>query len=269
MRPIVLAAVVATTIAVPGLAQPGGVDVIEQINSIFRGKLYLGPSVIPARPDDRSLLRRPLVQEELKLGADQLTRLNRVDEEFGEAATQATKAFSADLAARREAGDPDAYELAKTAYMAAYEALDAGADRERARILNRNQQERLAEIRLQWEGPLAFLRPDFQDRLDVDPDRRVVIRRHILEGMSEMSRAGTLPPSLKYFEISAQERIALKKTDAYKGAVARSRSAALKVREEMMRQVLRTLSERQRERYKAMLGKPFDREKAQVPRKAS
>jgi hypothetical protein len=29
MRPIVSAAVVATTIAVPGLAQPGGVDVFE------------------------------------------------------------------------------------------------------------------------------------------------------------------------------------------------------------------------------------------------
>jgi hypothetical protein len=209
------------------------------------------------------------VQEELKLGADQLTRLNRVDEKFSEAATQATKAFSADLAARREAGDPDAYELARTAYMAAYEVLAAGADRERARVLDRNQQERLAEIRLQWEGPLAFLRPDFLDRLDVDPDRRAAIRKRILEGMSEMSRAGTLPPSLKYFEITPQERIALKKTDEYKDAVARSRSAALNVREEMMRQVLRTLSEQQRDRYKAMLGEPFDREKAQLPRKAS
>jgi hypothetical protein len=96
--------------------------------------------------------------------------------------------------------------------------------------LSTDQRNRLVQIDLQWEGPPALSsRPVVADTLALTPDQRDAIRKAVVENLALRARSQTSPGD----------------------------EATL------TRKVLGLLSPTQKERWKAMLGRPF------VPRLAA
>jgi hypothetical protein len=136
--------------------------------------------------------------------------------------------------------------------------------------LTPQQCQRLEQIQLQSQGPLAFYRasipalaaegPDPIERLKLTDDQIKQITAIATEGNAEISKAAELPIVLDPKDgVPTPESIKkLVGTEQFNAAKKKTREAARKAWDSVIARVERVLSETQRTAYREMLGPPFD-----------
>jgi Spy/CpxP family protein refolding chaperone len=141
--------------------------------------------------------------------------------------------------------------------------VEVETDRQLNAVLDSRQRARLTQIVLRVEGPSAFLTPELIDALNLGTDQVEAVRE-ILGGMKDaqdqykesQKRAFELVKGSGDFDL---EKI---RKEQQKG---QSRAYAYKLSKQVMPQIGRVLTRRQRETYNRMLGESFDLAKLTGP----
>jgi hypothetical protein len=206
------------------------------------------------------LVYYPSVHEELKLTPSQLERLRKVDGKLLQFKEEQKKSLQelpppedpAEKAQRRAHA-----RLAQRTFRT--EVVEAGM----VRVLDRDQGRRLDEILLQAEGPAAFLRPEVQDRLNMDPGQIEGIREVIDRGRNavEKTRNFTLGVE-KYIRADPEKTgkilVDPDHTQDVKAAMTKRHEERVNIRKSLYASIARVLTKRQRTLYDKMCGEPFD-----------
>jgi molecular chaperone GrpE (heat shock protein) len=136
-------------------------------------------------------------------------------------------------------------------------------DREIKSQLRPAQARRLTEISMQHAGDRALLTPEAALALNLDPERQEEIK----EILSELdARERELETALRkedvreFAKFPAQVWDKFKVTEPFLDRHERHRKALETIRNQAHRQVRRLLTDRQRKKFNAMLGEPFDPE---------
>jgi hypothetical protein len=136
--------------------------------------------------------------------------------------------------------------------------------------LEPKQRERLDQIQLQSQGPMAFNRanipalaaegPDPIERLKLTDDQIKQVRAIATEGDDEIGKAAELPIVLdpKDGAPTAESIKKLVETQEFKAAKKKTREAARKAWDSVIARIEKVLTESQRTAYHEMLGPPFD-----------
>jgi hypothetical protein len=241
----------------------------KKANSAKGKKPEPGPPALINRASLLNLLRYPSVREELKLTPAQEQRINECKaklDRFNEDARKRSEDFRKSWEARGLELDPQAQAAFNEEARAARRDFMRENDADLLKPLDRSQRTRLDQIGLQQEGSRAFLRPEFQERLNMDPGQIEAVRITVAEGNLQRNQARTLPPGLeeKVFlppapgEDPNVSKIDPKYREQYLSAYEKGAAAADKVSESMQRQITKLLSKKQRQVYQAMCGEPFD-----------
>ena len=134
--------------------------------------------------------------------------------------------------------------------------------------LEPRQRERLDEIQLQAQGPLAFTLPDspFQlfagahPELKMSEDQVRRIKAIVDDGEKAIDEASTFPiarnPNDGPLTVEAARELVA--TAAFQAAKSKARQATRETRDAVMRRIDQVLTESQRAAYHKMLGRPFD-----------
>jgi hypothetical protein len=221
-----------------------------------------GPAALNFRVSLLDLLSFPSVREELKLTASQAQKSDECKAKEDRFVEDSRKRY-AELGAEP---DPQVLAALREDEAAARLALVRELEAEVLKSLDRGQRTRLSQIGLQAEGYRAFLRPEFRERLNMDPGQFEAVKVIVTEGNQQRRQARTLPPGLeekalippapgedpKFMTIDPKYR------DQYISALAKGDAAAEKVAASMLRQITKLLSKKQRQVYQAMCGEPFD-----------
>jgi len=128
------------------------------------------------------------------------------------------------------------------------ERLDREAEQEIKAVLKPNQWQRFEELQLQFNGPLAFLQPELQDRLHLDEGQVQAIGAAIAKARQEMMQALPLGRPGPPLEKGAINTIQPKRQEA-----------STKFRANASKEISEILTEAQRADYEKMLGKPYDK----------
>jgi hypothetical protein len=214
------------------------------------------------------LLEREPVQKELKLTDDQLARLKKTQAEVTQYELRQRQEHNALLKGLRAQGDRQAYEAAVQELSQKSRADLLSLTRESEgplmKVLDRRQRTRLEQILLQSEGPMAFTRPQVQERLNLSPDQIEAIGAIIEEGRAAIARAAEIPAGvLPAGQLTPEVRRTLVESKAARAEIDKGRETVLKARRSTMQMIAKVLTRKQRERYEAMLGEPFDMQKLQ------
>ena len=214
---------------------------------------------VPRPAVTQALLRIPAVEQELKLTAAQKTAKDDVQ-----------KRHAARIREARSQLNNNAEFIAKRTAIFA-ETMTAQKE-----ILKPEQRERLTQIQLQAQGPLAFSVREGQDGALIDPDVRFIgprLSAHLKMSPDQVKRARELAEeATTQIRKAAQFTIPwdTKETPAaeairkfVEGAVFRSakadaRRSARKTWEAAIEHILALLNPEQRASYRKLVGKPFD-----------
>jgi Spy/CpxP family protein refolding chaperone len=208
-----------------------------------RGDGKKGQRIRRVIPDP--LILSSAVQEELKLTAEQRTKVRELDEAVAQTQTRSI----------REAVNPEAA-LDVQALMTMISDQRNEKEAALARILTSRQRARLAQIALQLDGPAALTKPEVANQLNLSPEQVELIQMTLSElgkrqvqlvaAQVERSRArqpgGQLKPD--HNEVVAQKD--------------QMGKAADRIQAEALRQINRILTRRQQLNFKKLLGEPFD-----------
>ncbi len=137
------------------------------------------------------------------------------------------------------------------------------------KVLNNHQRTRLGQLQIQLEGPLAFLREEFQLRLNMSPGQIELINQLIEQGYAissaELSRLRDTLIAIRLRDKAKSKQPAggppaspspsLKK--AQQPVVKKGMEANSELRGSLMREIFKHLTKVQRENYKKLIGKPF------------
>lgn len=135
--------------------------------------------------------------------------------------------------------------------------IDAVADDAVLGIMDRRQKARMQQIKLQMDGPLAFLRPEVQTKLNLDLFQIQAIGELVTQGREEIRNAGLV--KLRPSELAAAKTTGLSPNDpTLTERMAESRRSALKAGRATMQGIGKILSKRQLATYRAMLGEAYD-----------
>ncbi len=208
---------------------------------------------IPRPAFKEVLLGNPAVQAELKIteaqNKDKDEKVQRLHEKIQKA--------------RREITDRAKFVQARDSI---YKDIEAAI----LENLTREQRERLEQIQLQSQGPLAFNRasmpalaaegPDPIERLKLTDDQLKQVRAIAAEGNAEIRRAAELPIVLDPKDgcTSPESIKKLVETQEFKAAKKKTREAARKVWDSVIARIEQVLIESQRTAYRELLGPPFD-----------
>lgn len=199
------------------------------------------------------LLGIPAVQDELKLTEGQ------------KKANQDTvnRHFERMQKALREATDREKMEAAREAQLRAIAAA-------LVENLEPWQRDRLDQIQIQAQGPLAFHRsayplmawdgPDLAERLKLTDDQVTRVRAIAEEGIREIGTAALVPIVIdpKAGDPTAESIRKLLDSPEFQASTQKAREAARGAWTRAMRRLEEVLTEPQRTAYHAMLGAPFD-----------
>jgi hypothetical protein len=216
-----------------------------------------------------ALLRTPEIQKELKLTKEQLAKISHITEESKTAKKKVEEAHGKGKGSQKgkaKAEDPVAKEqerLAREAMGGDFAELERETDQQLNVILDSRQRTRLTQIVLRIQGPSAFLTPELIDALALGPEQLELIGE-ILSGVKDrqdqykesQKQAGELVKASGAFDLE-KVRKSQQKTQA--------RSFAYKSNKEVMPQIGKVLTRRQREIYNRMLGEAFDLAKLTGP----
>lgn len=217
------------------------------------------------RPHPRFLIlfRHPAVQDELKLTAAQKAQLQKIEDELRREATRRVEA-ARKLADRRD--DPE--EQAATIQQGRGSGVLFGSDVEPAilKVLDRAQRTRLDQIRLQACGPAAFLLPEVQERLNLDPGQVERLQALADEARGEEAKLTKPSPAAKaVYEAAARRgapgandlKLEPNERETLQAEREKSREDTARMRQAIDQKIARVLTRRQREAYRKMLGEPF------------
>ena len=230
-----------------------------QLDGRQRGRSYLGFGIQFAFYSMSTLLERETIQKELKLSDEQKSKLKKAES----VVAKIQKEREEDRVGKRQellnaGATPQEIALFDSSLVA--EARNSG-DTAALTVLNKNQRERLKQIQLQLEGPMAFLRDDLQKKLNIDEDRGREILRIVMQGRENLINASALPEnSAREFQgvLTQDQRRALSQSKDFQAKVGKSKEAAIKSRASTMQSIGKLLTKNQRARYQNMLGNPFD-----------
>ena len=201
------------------------------------------------------LLGVPSVQEELKLTADQKKRMEEVRD----------RQFAKLQQARRDNTDRQKFLAARDTIFK--EMMAAVLD-----ILEPGQRDRLGQIQLQAQGPLAFNNksgwsrdmadegPSLAQRLKLTDDQ--IKRAQVIaeDGDKEIEKAAAVPIALdpKAAAPTVESIRKLVETPEFKEAKRKTHEAARRAWASVIERIEQVLTEPQRTAYHQMLGAPFD-----------
>jgi hypothetical protein len=179
------------------------------------------------------VLMAPAVQEELKLTEPQKTQ---VFELAREASRKSRELYQSAF----RSGNFNAQAL-----MAAGARMRQENERASNQILNPDQRERINQIMLRVEGPLAVARPEIAEKLGLTSEQHQQVRVTLMQMMMaqrEILQGGAGNPE----GLTGQ------------GVDAPMRTAAGRIREAASQQIGRILNSKQKAAFNKMLGDPFD-----------
>jgi Spy/CpxP family protein refolding chaperone len=216
-----------------------------------------------------ALLRTPETQKELKLTKEQIAKITRIAEEAKTSKKKVEEAHGKVKGRGKEKAkgdDPVAKEqerLVREAMGGDLAELERETDQQINAVLDSRQRTRLTQIVLRVQGPSAFLTPELIDALALGPEQLELIQE-ILTGVKaeqeqykeSQKQAGELVKASGAFDLE-KVRKSQQKTQA--------RSFAYKLNKEVMPQIGKVLTRRQREIYNRMLGDSFDLAKLTGP----
>jgi len=221
-----------------------------------------GPSAPLTSVNLVSLLNYPSVREELKLTPAQAQKSNESKAKMDRFVEDSRKRF-AELGAQP---DPQVLAALREEDTAARRAFVRELETALLKSLDPGQRTRLDQIGLQKEGPSAFLRPEFQERLNMDPGQIEAVQTIITQGRQVRRQAREVPAGLEQKALIPAApgenpnlvKIDPKYAEQYGSAYNKGVAAAEKVTESMERQIAKLLSKKQRQVYQAMCGEPFE-----------
>lgn len=202
-----------------------------------------------------SLLRYPAVRKELALTPKQDARCNEYQQDFDRQNTRIIDQF-------RELGmqaNPEQRPILLQKRAEALGALNARVNKGLLDLLDARQRTRLDQIGIQREEFTAFLRPAFQERLNMSPGQIELVQGIVAEGQREVKMA--LDASQAAYIEATRNRaveVAPKDAPALKSLGEKSKKAAYQARESAETKTLKLLSKKQRQVYDSLKGKPFD-----------
>jgi len=129
--------------------------------------------------------------------------------------------------------------------------------------LDRRQRVRLEQIGLQKEAASAFLRPEIQERLNMDDGQIQAIRIINAQLNQEIQRVRTAQrDSMRVRSTPGEEPNTIKvdprDLDKFNTARETGLKATFKLRESALREISKLLTKKQRQAYDALVGEPFD-----------
>ena len=136
-------------------------------------------------------------------------------------------------------------------------------EKEMIRVLNIEQRRRLNEILLQAEGPIAFLRPEVQDQLNIVPIQLMRIQENIIKCRNSIEQTRALSYNIrKYVQPDPEDRSKIvvdpQHQEEVYTKVKNQHNQRMQIRNSLVIAVDKLLSKRQREAYLKMKGNPFD-----------
>jgi hypothetical protein len=251
----------ALLLQVPTTAVPAQVPQ-QRTQSPWRN--YLGFGIAYAQYPLYTLLEREPVQKELKLTETQKARIAQVQAEFHKDSAARVQEYRQKRQAAVQAGaSPEELRFLASSSTAGSTTL---LDELLMKALDKSQPIRLAQLRIQVEGPMAFLRPEVQERLNLDEAQVALIRGVVTGGREELIAVSALPERFAAQVASPRspEQVReLNQSEDYQAEVDKSKQAALKSRASTMQKIRKLLTKGQRARYESLAGPPFDMLKSQ------
>ncbi len=140
------------------------------------------------RKTPERLLEMPAVQKDIKLSPAQLKQLKALQEKATQAYKENNETSQALLAQLNENSDPEEVQALRKQSRLSMREISAQVDQANLALLDRNQRERLNQLRLQLEGPLAFIDPPLPERLNLSPEQLDQIGEVIVQGREQLSQ---------------------------------------------------------------------------------
>ena len=130
-------------------------------------------------------------------------------------------------------------------------------------VLDQRQSARLEQIQLQADGPMAFTRPQIQERLNLAPEQVEEISGIVSQGRDAIDKAARVPASLVPAtpRLSPELRRSLLQSKDAKRNIESSRERVSHARQATLQSIAKVLTREQRKVMENMLGAPFDFEK--------
>jgi hypothetical protein len=215
------------------------------------------------RVDEDYLLQFNSVQDEIEMSPNQRARRKVISDKFYRDRDRRSQEFQDRLRELGEDADPQVLAALRQEFAATWWDVADEMEAAAVKVLDRRQHARLEEIRLQIEGPNAFLRADFQKQLNVSLDQielftplirqwRLDIRQSLQNSSSEISKL--LGPQIP----GKGRRLDPAKKEAFKNVNENFRREADGIRQSIERTIAKALTKKQLENYKKMLGELFD-----------
>ena len=216
------------------------------------------------------LLEMPAVRREIKTTPDQVSRLNALKPKADAIYKQEGEQYLLRIKTLGENPAPDQVAAVRRERMLSLRSLTDEIDVTYLKLLNRSQRDRLLQIRLQLEGPTAFLNPDFQERLNLSPEQGQQIREVISVGRAQLGQVDERSRQIlsqRFLPVPDEGKPAdspqVRQIDpSKKQAVTADMKTLAKNGEDrykaIMQGIEKILSRRQHENYHKMLGTPFD-----------
>lgn len=188
------------------------------------------------------LVRIDAVQQELRLTEAQKKRQTAIVERH----------FETMRKARQEYDNQEIFDAARNAIA----ADEVAALQEN---LEPEQRDRLDQIQIQAQGPLAFERREIRRRLGLTTDQVDEIESIVDKGKDEIRKAASFPLEVNQKETQTEETVR-KLVDGLEFQLMKqkTRHIVLASRLATMVRIVKVLNEPQRAAYRKMLGEPFD-----------
>jgi Spy/CpxP family protein refolding chaperone len=211
-----------------------------------------------------AVFQMPGVRDELKLTDAQKERFKDLDKGHERSTARIKRDFET---AKKELGEPHDRQAELPLFQsrnAAFATENAEFEAAARKILDRRQLTRLEQIWAQAEGPMAFSRPEFRDRLYLAPEQIQEIGNIRREGSHQLEEASVVPrdvmPDAR--TTSQEQRLKIMEGKAYKNTIKGVEKKARQIRGSTMQAIAKVLTKGQRERFQKLIGEPFDFQKA-------
>ncbi|MFO0908074.1 MAG: hypothetical protein U0794_06905 [Isosphaeraceae bacterium] len=242
----------------------GQAQSFPRISAINEGSLGVG--LMWGLCPEHLLLEYEAVRKELKIEPEQIKAIKSIDEKRDQDLEVIEKQSLDAIKAARAEGNNDAVAELAQRWREAQRARIDEATSAAGKKMTKTQRTRLREIQLQAEGPVAFRRPEIQERLNMDQDQVALVLQIVDQGRAEMN--ASFRSHAESIMIDPRDRAKATASKEYQAALAKSREAAVKSRQETMQKIGKVLTRKQRQTFDRLLGEPFDlaavREKREV-----
>lgn len=183
------------------------------------GKLTSYPAV--------RLLMAPGVLDELKVTDEQRAHFKKTDAEFDRQSTALSQTIQREIS--RSNGLPDRTNSdAQQQFVEARRSLVKQLEESWLKTLSKRQSQRLKQIQLQADGPLTFLRPEIQEKLNMSPEQIQEIEELVRQANQDLvearNTANAVASSVTQADPKNPNRRLIAAADAptYKAAVAKA-----------------------------------------------